>query len=177
MIDEHLYESYDWRSITKIDADRESTIKALQHLDLHPQQRSVLGISYVGLIEQHLERSEYLARMGRVPELLTVDESVLQETIESVAPRNPVWALNSDAALTLLTQSEYSDKAVDYAEQVIKQHADDIVVRTLVLRLIERRASRYNDVREMPYYTWIVERYGENNLARKAIVLFQQTIK
>jgi len=26
----------------------------------------------------------------------------------------------------------------------------------------------------MPYYKWIVERYGENNLARRAIITFER---
>lgn len=175
LLRESQSESYDWLSTLEIAANRDSIAKALQQNDLHPQQRSALLIAYVSLIEQQLERSEYLVRIGREPTPLNIDVSILQDIIRTVDPRNPVWALNSGAALTLLNQSDYSDKAVDYAEQMIKQHADDMVVRNLVLRLIERRASWYNDVREMPYYSWILERYGENNLARKAIVTFQQT--
>ncbi|WP_340102602.1 carboxypeptidase-like regulatory domain-containing protein [Rhodohalobacter sp. 8-1] len=174
-LNEYLYKSYDWRSTTKFAADRESIIKALQQQDLHPHQRSALLISYIGLIQQQLKRSEYLEKIGRDLKPLNVDDSVLQEAIESVDPRNPVWTLNSYAALTLLKQSDYSDKAVDYAELMIKHHADDMVVRNLVLNLIERYANRYRNAQEMPYYSWIVDRYGENNLARRAITTFRQS--
>ena len=64
--------------------------------------------------------------------------------------------------------------AIDYAEQMIKQHADDMVVSNLVLKLIERRADEFRGIRDMPYYNWIVERYGENNLARRAIATFKR---
>jgi len=174
MLQDYLYEGDNWRSITKIVDDRESVIKALQQLELHPQQRSALLISYVGLIDQQIQRTEFLTRFGEEPVPLNVNASVLKETVETVDPRNPVWAINSDAALTLLEQSGYSDMAIDYAEQMIKQHADDMVVRNLVLKLIERRADEFRDIRDMPYYNWILERYGENNLARRAIATFER---
>lgn len=175
LIRESLSDSRSWWSSEEIIANRDTVTKALQQRDLHPQQRSALLISYVSLINQQLHRSEYLARIDQEPDPLNIDDSILLEIVDTVDPRNPVWAHNSDAPLTLLEQTGYTDEAVYYVEQMIKQHADDIVVRNLVLRLIERCADGYSEVQEMPYYRWIVERYGENNLARKAIVTFQQT--
>jgi hypothetical protein len=49
-----------------------------------------------------------------------------------------------------------------------------MVVRYLVLDLIKYFAGNYSDIEEMPHYSWIVERYGENNLARRAVLAFRE---
>jgi len=176
-----FYNSYDWFSTSLMSVFRDSIIRDLQLENLHPQQRSAMLISYVGLIDQQLDRNRYLSRFSkeREPEPVSVEvgEAIFREIIETVDPRNPVWALNPDAPLTFLEQTGYSADGVEYAEQMIKFHSDDMVVRNLVLKLIERRACQFGDIREMPYYSWIVDRYGENNLARRAIVTFQQFSK
>jgi hypothetical protein len=176
-----FFDSYDWFSTSLMSEYRDSVIQDLRLENLHPQQRSAMLISYVGLTDQLLDRNRYLSRFSQERETdsvsIEVSEAIFDEIIDSVDPRNPVWALNSDAPLTFLEQSDYSPRAVHYAEQMIRFHPDDMVVRNLVLKLIERRAGQYRNIREMPYYSWIVERYGENNLARRAIRTFHQVSK
>jgi len=75
----------------------------------------------------------------------------------------------------MLRETNFSDEAVLYAEQMILNHADGMVVRHLVLSLIERFANDYENVSEMPYYSLIVNRYGERHLARRAVLTFQQS--
>ena len=169
-----MFRSYDFRSTQYMEASRDSVINSLKQDHLHPLQRSALLISYVGLIEMHRTRERYLENIGQQPPKLQIDRDIFNEIYSTVNPGNPVWALNHDAPLILLNETNFSDKAVAYAEQMVRQHSDDMVVRNLVLRLIEKRADEFKDVRNMPYYEWIVKRYGENNLARRAINTFEQ---
>lgn len=149
---------------------RSKIMKHLTGLELHPQQRAALYIAYLGLTHQE-------SRWGRVT---TEHESnftvptleFLHKLIEEVHPLHPLWARNPGAATQLLKQSGFDPKIEEYAQQVVREHPDDLVVRNLVLEMIEENARQYNDVREMPEYQWIVERYGERNLARKAIVAY-----
>lgn len=90
LIRESLSDSDSWWSAEILIANRDTVTKALQQRDLHPQQRSALLISYVSLINQQLDRSEYLARIDQEPDPLNVEDSIFQEIIETVDPRNPV---------------------------------------------------------------------------------------
>ena len=168
---------YDFLSTKRISSFRDSVIKDLNENNLHPQQTSALLISYVGLVEQQRSRQQYLERTGREPQAMQIDDNIFDRIFNTVDPRNPVWALNHDAPLVLLEETGYSSDAVAYAERMIRQHANDMVVRNLVLRLIERRAGDFESIKEMPYYNWIVDRYGENNLARRAILAFHRVNK
>ena len=169
---ESMFRSYDFMSTRQFSASRDSITNVLQTKNLHPQQRSALLISYVRLIQQQRLRERFLENIGQQPPPLQIDKDLFTSIYAEVDPRNPVWALNDDAPLVLLNESSFSNEAVDYAEQMVRQHSDDMVVRNLVLALIKRFASNYQDIREMPHYNWIVERYGENNLARRAIETF-----
>lgn len=174
LVQESFYSSYDWRS-TQLMTDYRDSIKInLRKPDLEHQQRSALLISYFGLLDQELDRHGYLERMGQTPDSPKADEWIINETITTVDPRHPVWALNDDAPLRLLESSNYSRETVQYAEEMVRRHPDGMVVRHLVLALIEKEADNFEDVKEMPHYSWIVNRYGENNLARRAILAFRQ---
>ena len=174
MIQDAFYSSYDWRSTSLMSAYRDSVVKNIRQLNLQNQQRSALLISYVGLLDQELDRNGYLERMGQTPDQPVADEWVINTILSSVDPRHPVWALNDDAPLRFLEAGEYRDDVVRYAEQMVKQHPDGMVVRNLALALIEKKAQEFETVNEMPYYGWIVDRYGENNLARRAKYTFRR---
>ena len=165
---ESMFRSYDFRSTHYLSASRDSVINFLKREGLHPQQRSALLISYLGLIEQQRSRERYLENMGQQLPELKIDTDIFDEIFAMVDPSNPAWALNDDAPLVLLHETNFSEKAVAYTEQMVRQQSDDMVVRNLVLALIEQFAGNYQDIRAMPYYNWIIERYGENNLARRA---------
>ncbi|NBC28221.1 MAG: hypothetical protein GVY08_15265 [Bacteroidetes bacterium] len=147
--------------------------KTVQTKTLHEQQRSALYIAYLGLLAQE-------ARWNRIrtqPEHQLEQDSAptvefLKEITEQVPPRHPMWALNPDAAVQLLTFSHFDREIVRYTERMVRQHEDDMVVRNLVLKLISESADAFDHYEDMPEYRWIVQRYGENNLARKAIVAF-----
>lgn len=170
-----FFRSYDFYSATQMSALSDSVIKDLETDNLHPQQRSALLISYVGLLEQQRSMREYLRRTNQDIPDIHIQDWIFDEIFKSVDPRNPVWALNNEAPLVLLEETYYSTDAIVYAERMIRQHTDDMIVRNLVLRLIERRAGEFDNVQDMPYYDWIVERYGENNLARRAFRTFERT--
>lgn len=170
-----MFRSYGFRSSSQMSAYRDSVLSALQIKDLHPQQRSALLISYLGSIQHQRNRERYLQSIGQDSSDLNIHPDVFDEVFRTVDPRNPVWALNDQAPLMLLQETNYSDEAVSYTEQMIRNHADGMVVRHLVLSLIERFANDYESVAEMPYYSLIVNRYGERHLARRAVLAFQQS--
>lgn len=113
-------------------------------------------------------------RIDRQPPDIQTHSGIFDDIFNTVDPRNPVWALNSKAPLVLLEETDYSHGEVAYTEQMIRQHTDDMVVRHLVLHLIERRANDFSDVKDMPYFNWIVERYREKNRTRRADVAFKK---
>jgi len=170
-----MLRSYGFHSSSQMSAFRDSVLSALEIKDLHPKQRSALLISYLGSIQQQRTRERYLQSIGQELSDLKIHYDVFDEIFRTVDPRNPVWALNDEAPLMLLLETNYSDEAVSYAEQMILNHADGMVVRHLVLSLIERFANDYEKVTEMPYYSLIVNRYGERHLARRAVLTFQQS--
>lgn len=172
-----MFRSYGFLSSGHMSAFRDSVLSALEFEDLHPKQRSALLISYLGSIHQQRARERYLHNIGQEPSELKIHREIFEEIFRSVDPGNPVWALNDEAPLMLLRESNFSDEAVSYTEQMIRNHADGMVVRHLVLRLIERFANDYENVTDMPYYRIIVDRYGERHLARRAVLAFQQAIK
>lgn len=171
---EAMFRRSEFGSTREMISFRDSIARDLRRNDLHPQQRSALLISYVGLISQQKTMEQYLRRTDQETPGLKVHSNVFDSIFKTVDPRNPVWALNSEAPLILLDETDYSDDAVSYTEQMIRQHASEMVVRKLVLRLIEKSAHDFRDITDMPYYDWIVQRYGENNLARKAVLAFQK---
>ncbi|REL33651.1 carboxypeptidase regulatory-like domain-containing protein [Rhodohalobacter sp. SW132] len=141
----------------------------LEDDSLHPQQRAALYIAYLGLLNQQVRWNEHVGEDS--PEDGPGPEFLLQ-VIQEVHPLHPVWGRNPGAATQLLEQSGFNPEVVEYSEKMVREHTDDLVVRYLVLELIEKKAHQYEDAREMPEYSWIVERYGENHLARQAIVAY-----
>lgn len=147
----------------------------LETKELHPQQQAVLLIAYLGLIDRQIKLRSFMTTTDREKESeITLDKEFSDQIITSVDPRHPAWSLNTDTPLLLLEQTEYDTEVVRYAEEMIQQHKNEHIVRKLVLHLIERNAGQFDDILEMNYYNWIVNRYGEGNLARKARVAFQQ---
>lgn len=143
---------YDFKSLKNTSAFRDSVINDLRRNNLHPQQRSALLISYIGLTEQQKAMGRYIQGIGQEPHEIRTHSAVFDNIFDTVDPRNPVCALNSKAPLILPKETIYSEDAVAYTEQMVRQHADDMVVRHLVLRLIERRADDFEDIRNLPYY-------------------------
>ena len=160
-------------SASHIRSARQYRSKIREHLaglELHPQQRAALYIAYLGLIQQENRRTRFMTDHEGVSDTPSLE--FLHRLIEEVHPLHPLWARNPGAATQLLKQSEFDPQIEEYSQQIVREHPDDLVVRNLVLEMIEENARQYNDAREMPEYRWIVERYGESNLARKAIVAY-----
>lgn len=154
---------------------REQIKNDLETKELHPQQQAVLMIAYLGLIDRQIKLRGFMTATDRETDSeVSLDREFADRIIASVDPRHPAWSLNTDAPLHLLELTEYATEFVRYAEEMIQHHKNELIVRKLVLNLIERNADQYDDILEMNYYTWIINRYGEGNLARKARLSFQQ---
>lgn len=149
---------------------RGRVIEHLTELDLHQQQRAALYIALLGLIEQEARWARFRQQQQSDAYMPSLD--FLYKLIEEVHPLHPLWARNPGAATQLLKQSNFDPKIEAYTQQMVREHPDDLVVRNLVLEMIEENARQYSNARDMPEYQWIVERYGESNLARKAIVAY-----
>ena len=139
----------------------------LETKKLHPQQKAILMIGYLGLIDRHTKLRGFMKATARKTDAeITLNQEFADQIISSVNPRHPAWSLNTDAPLILLKLTEYDTKVVRYADQMIQHHKNDLIVRKLVLDIIERNSDQYDNILEMSFYTWIVNRYGEGNLAR-----------
>jgi len=144
----------------------------LQLPNLHPQQRSALYIGWAGLLEQEQRRKSFLKQTGEEVADPEYSIDMLREITKQTDPRNPLWSFNSRAATMLLRFSDFDPQIKEYAEEMVQSHQNEMVVREVVLELISSEADQYNHFEEMPYYQWVVERYGENNLARRSIEAF-----
>ncbi|MFO7846057.1 MAG: carboxypeptidase-like regulatory domain-containing protein [Balneolaceae bacterium] len=148
--------------------------------DLHPQQRSSLYISYISLLSQAHRFESVLQNVnssGTGFQEVKKNMQILRKALEEVDPRHPAWQLNPEGPVYLLELLNFSDSVMQYTAQMIQYHADDLVVRNLVLKHVEHQASRYEQVEDMPHYEWIVQRFGERNLARKMQETFKHSLE
>lgn len=177
VIQDAYSKSYSRYLVTEADEALEYVVEMLSHNGLHPQQRSALYISYLGLLHQQKRWVEYMNRWRPDEgwEEAVIDLEFLLTITEEVHPLHPLWGRNSEAALILLQSSGYHPDVVEYVSEMIRGHENGMVVRHLALDLIEQNAESYDSYEEMPYYRWVVDRYGENNLARRAVLTFRKS--
>lgn len=164
-------------SVSNVDEAIKDVVDMLSRSDLHPQQRSALYISYMSLLIQQEQWYGFIERWRPEEEWHkpAINSELVLEITEQVHPLHPLWGRNSHAALKLLQISSYHPDVVKYAAEMIRGHESEMVVRNLVLDLVEQKAKSYDSYKEMPYYKWIVDRYGENNLARRAVLTFRKS--
>ncbi|MFU8812466.1 MAG: carboxypeptidase-like regulatory domain-containing protein [Balneolaceae bacterium] len=136
--------------------------------------------AYVALVGSDHQAAEYRNRMqaqmgvdAPATEPIPVNTDLLRAFAEQVSPLHPLFHSRTGIVVQLLQLSEFSDYAIRFAEEAAKHHQNDLLVRETFLALIEHRAGEFESIEEMPYYRWIVQRYGENNLARRAILTFR----
>lgn len=172
-----IFQAYHPIGNPRIDESVEWIEKHLATDELHPQQRSALYIAYAGLFAQAMQFSES-SELFQNPDPKDYREDansgILNSILKEVDPRHPMWQLNTEAAVRLLQLLDYSDDVMAYTERIIRNHPDDLVVRKLVLEHVEHVAGNYDQIAQMPQYRWVIQRYGENNLARKVEEAFQK---
>jgi len=143
----------------------------LENENLHHQQRAAYYIAYLGLLAQEVRYTK--GNSDQEPDIMNSPGiDFLKKITETVHPRHPLWSYNHDAAVQLLQFSNFNANIVKYARQMVRDHENDMVVRKLTLEMIKNYAVNFDHYSDMPEYKMVVERYGENNLARKAIEEF-----
>lgn len=138
--------------------------------ELHPQQRNAYYIAYakqlfmenasLRFVNRHLSEAEKR-------EVFTEPEFLLQIT-ENAYPDHPLWATIPQAPVLMLELSGNHPRIVRFLEEMVKNHSNDLIVRYAAIELISLKAANYTDITEMPYFHWIVDRYGDRHLAALA---------
>lgn len=148
----------------------------LKKTDLHEQQYSAMLIAYISLHKQYSDWQNFLTHQfeSQPTGLKEVDFEIFKTVLEKVPPSHPLWANNrGDLPNFYLDLMDYSPESIHYAEQMVQHHSDDLVVREVALEMIKREAKEHSTIQDINWYLWIVERYGERNLARLAKRVFE----
>ena len=174
----NVAEEFPW--LHQIEDQMRNIESTLRNKPLHEQQISAFLIGYTGLLTQiklwtemmNTVNPQQTESLGEDP--VSPDKELLKWILNEVSPIHPLWGSGRSAATSLIESFEFDPEAIRYAEEMAQHHASDDVVRTMSLFLIRHRAPEFDRVEEMPYYQWIIERYGDNNLAQRARLVFQE---
>lgn len=165
----------------------EEISRDLSNDELHPQQKVILTMSYASvlgwmarktLFQQMRSEQSFLHdnQPGEQVPIVNPDSEILMSIPEMVPPVHPAWMYNNGAVDYLLTESGDPETFIEYFYDVVSYHPDDRAVRFIALSIIRHFGSEYSSVEEMPVYQFILERYGENNLARDVQLAFRSLI-
>jgi hypothetical protein len=112
----------------------------------------------------------------KIPEI-NPDKDIINSIPELVPASHPAWIYNNGAVDYLLTETDEPQKFTEYFHDVVKYNSNDRAVRLVASSIIRHFGSGYSSVEEMPVYQLILERYGENDLARDAHMAFRNRIR
>lgn len=172
----------------------EEVSRELTKENLHPQQRAILTMSYAGILgwirrqnilkqrsreDPTLVENDILKRLFEEKEIpkISPDPEIIHSIPEIVSPVHPAWIYYNGAVDYLLTETDDQQKFVGYFHEVVKHNPNDRAVRLIVSSVIRHLGSAYSSVEEMPVYQIILERYGQNDLARDAHMAFRNRIE
>ncbi len=146
--------------------------------NLHPQQRAILAMSYASILGLRDHKARFLRmRNNQTISEFNPDKEILSSIPEIVPATHPAWSYNNGAVAYLLTETEDSQRFVDYFYEVVKNHPDARAVQTISFDIIRHFGSEYSSVEEMPVYQIILDRYGENDIARNAHMAFRNRVE
>lgn len=155
--------------------------------ELHPQQKVILTMSYASVLGWMARktlfqqmRSEHSMLQDNQPEeqvpKVKHDSKILMSIPKIVPPVHPAWIYNNGAVDYLLTEIRDPEMFINYFYDVVSYHPDDRAVQLISVSIIRHFGSEYSSVEEMPVYQLILDRYGENDLARDAQLAFRSQI-
>lgn len=164
----------------------EKVSRELSKENLHPQQRVILTMSYASILgwmarktlfQQMRSEHQQLENQPeeKIPEI-NPDKEIINSIPEIVPPVHPAWRYNNGSVDYLLTETDDPQKFTEYFHDVVKYNPKDRAVQLIALSIIRHFGSGYSSVEEMPVYQLILERDGENDLARDAHRTFRSQI-
>lgn len=156
--------------------------------NLHPQQEVILTMSYTGIfawmarksmLQQMRRENPIMEKFSEEKEVakLTPDPEIIHSVPEIVPASHPAWMYNNGIVDYLLTETDDSQKFVNYFHDVVAYNPEDRAVRLIASSMIRHLGSGYPSVEAMPVYQIILDRYGQNDLARDAHMAFRNRIK
>jgi hypothetical protein len=145
----------------------------LENDNLYTQQEFALMIAYIGLVNQALRFNQLLVNnqiKSRENDaiIFEVNPDVARKIVSAVPPNHPLWASAGNVPEILITMLNESDSVINYVEKMARNHPEYDVVRVAYQALISSKAPEYATIEEMPYFNWIIERYGHGSMARSA---------
>lgn len=171
---------------TDLSEELEEIGTELREGKLHQQQRVILTMSYTSILGW-MTRKTLFQQMRNEHELLKKsqpesraseikpDQEIINSIPEIVPPVHPAWRFNNAAVDYLLTESDQPATFINYFRDVVNFNPDDRSVRLIASSIIRHFGSEYSSVEEMPTYQIILERYGENDIARDAHRAFEHS--
>lgn len=167
---------------TDLGEEFEKVSRNLRQDKLHPQQRAILTMSYASILGWMARKTLFQQMISENQQLenhseITADKEIINLIPEIVPALHPAWIYNNGAADYLLTKTDDTEKFVDYFYEIVKHHPNDRAVQLIASSIIRHFGSEYSSVEEMPVYQIILERYGENDVARDAQMAFRNRIE
>ena len=155
---------------------------------LHPQQKALLSMSYVSMlgwiaritiIQQRRSEDPNLKKFfeeEKIPKI-SPDPEIIQSIPEIVSPAHPAWRYNNGTVDYLLSETGDPEKFLNYFYDVVRNHPNEWAVELITLSIVRHFWNGYSSVEEMPVYQLILNRYGENDVARTAQLVFRNQMK
>ena len=148
---------------------------AIDKQDLHQQQKSALYIAYAGLAAVEKQYIEYTSRQDKhQKEKADINTSLIERIINEVSPLHPLWA-GRHSPVILAEVLNCNTASIQYLEQVAENHTNNRVVRDAILFLTRFRAADFSEAEDTPYHNWVINRYGNGNLAGLVRQLFRES--
>ncbi|MEX0648049.1 MAG: carboxypeptidase-like regulatory domain-containing protein [Balneolaceae bacterium] len=156
--------------LKQIDKSKKQVESEIEKGGHHQQQLAALYVAYAGLLAQE---KHYMSYPDDSEPEFEINQSLLEKIIRDVPAVHPLWA-GRFSPVILAEVLECNTQSVRYIEEMAEHHQNDDVFRETVLFLTTLHANRYSDAEEMPYYQWVIRRYGDRNLARRVRNTFRE---
>lgn len=156
----------------------EQVSRELNEENLHPQQQAILSMGYASILGWMAHKRMFLQMRNNqpIPEL-NPDNEILNLIPEIVSPVHPAWRYNNGSVAYLLTETDDPQKFINYFHDIVEYHPNDKAVRWIASSMIRHLGAGFSSVEEMPVYQLILDRYGENDLARDAHMAFRNRVE
>lgn len=142
---------------------KEEILQRYYHEDLHPQQRILLTIAYLGTLQHEKKIQSYMERFvdEYTGESISFDSDILLGIPENIIPIHPAWSHNRSLPGFLLDLTEGNPVFLNYFLQLIQHHPDDQLVMNTAISVMRLMADEFRTAEEVPGYNLIRERYGQ----------------
>ncbi len=176
-LDQMAFQKSDRRSVFDIDWNSimEEITDALKINSLHEQQVNLLLMAYAGVVHRANMNRDHLIRFGRDdnPAEIAYDPLIVDRIPDEIVPGHPVWARNGQLPIFLLEQHQFNERWTAYFTELVRYHNNSDLAARVSQAIVGGTAGHYQSVEQMPVYQAIYQRFGEGNVLRRAVEIFE----